>query len=82
VQNLDAAVKWYSTKLGVHRNFLRSDASEAFLAFSMDDDESGLMLVLIWPGESAKVERHPILFTKKIEAAYNHFFRQGRANPK
>jgi hypothetical protein len=33
VQNLDAAVKWYSTKLGVCRNFLRSDASEVFLAF-------------------------------------------------
>ena len=29
VQNLDAAIKWYSTKLGVYRNFLRSAASEA-----------------------------------------------------
>ena len=34
------------------------------------------MLVLIRPGESGKVERHPILFTKQIEAAHNHFFRQ------
>jgi hypothetical protein len=45
--------------------------------FSMDDDGPGLMLVVIRPGESAKVERHPILLTKQIEAAYNHFFKQG-----
>jgi catechol 2,3-dioxygenase-like lactoylglutathione lyase family enzyme len=77
VRDLDAAVLWYKSKLGLLRNFARSHECDALLTFSLED-EPGVALVLIPPGESeAKVERHPIIFTKNIEASHKFFVSHG-----
>ncbi len=77
VRNLEQAVAWYQQKLGLRLTPLKSEDFEAFLSFSKDDD-TGLALVVIPPGETkANVEGHPILFTKKIEAAHSDFSSKG-----
>jgi catechol 2,3-dioxygenase-like lactoylglutathione lyase family enzyme len=77
VRNLDRAVAWYQEKLGLRLTPLQSEDFEAFLAFAKDD-ETGLALVVIPPGETkANVEGHPILFTKGIEAAHEEFASKG-----
>ena len=69
VRDLEQAIAWYQEKLGLRLTPLKSEDFEAFLSFSKDDD-TGLALVVIPPGETkANVEGHPILFTKTIEAA-------------
>jgi catechol 2,3-dioxygenase-like lactoylglutathione lyase family enzyme len=77
VRNLDRAVAWYQEKLGLRLTPLQSEDFEAFLAFAKDD-ETGLALVVIPPGEmKANVEGHPILFTKRIEAAHEECASKG-----
>src|SRR6266851_6937973 len=77
VRNLDSAVSWYQEKLGLRLTSLKSEDFDAFLAFSQDD-EIGLALVSIPPGEAkASVEGHPILFANKIEAAHAEFASNG-----
>jgi catechol 2,3-dioxygenase-like lactoylglutathione lyase family enzyme len=77
VRDLDLAVAWYQEKLGLHLTPLKSEDFEAFLAFAKSD-ETGLALVVIPPGQTkAAVEGHPILFTKRIEAAYEEIASKG-----
>ena len=77
VKDLDRAVTWYQEKLGLRLTPLKSEDVEAFLAFAKDDD-TGLALVVIPSGEAkANIPGHPILFTKKIEAAYEDFVAKG-----
>ncbi len=77
VRDLRRAVAWYQEKLGLRLTPLKSEDFEAFLSFSKDDD-TGLALVVIPPGETrANVEGHPILFTKKIEATHSDFSSKG-----
>ncbi len=65
VKDLDRAVAWYEEKLGLRLTPLKSEDFGAFLALAKDD-ETGVALVTIPPGETkANVEGHPILFTKK-----------------
>jgi len=77
VKDLDLAVAWYQEKLGLHLTPLKSEDFEGFLAFAKND-ETGLALVVIPPGQTkATVEGHPILFTKRIEAAYEEIASKG-----
>ena len=77
VRNLDHAVSWYQEKLGLRLTPLKSEDFDAFLAFA-NDDQTGLALVVIPPAETtANVRGHPILFTKKIEAAHSDFSSRG-----
>src|SRR6266849_7990725 len=77
VKDLDRAVAWYQEKLGLRLTPLKSEDFEVFLALAKDDD-IGLALVVIPPDETkANVEGHPIIFTKKIEAAYDEFTSRG-----
>ncbi len=77
VKDLDRAVAWYEEKLGLQLTPLKSEDFGAFLALAKDD-ETGVALVTIPPGETkANVEGHPILFTKKIAAAYEAFVAKG-----
>jgi catechol 2,3-dioxygenase-like lactoylglutathione lyase family enzyme len=77
VRDLHRAVGWYQEKLGLRLTPLKSEDFAAFLAFSKDD-ETGLALVVIPPGETkANVEDHPILFSKKLEAAHAEFVSRG-----
>ena len=77
VKNLDLAVAWYQDKLGLRLTPVKSEDFDAFLSFGKKD-EIGLALVVIPPGETkANIEGHPILFTKKIEAAYQEFSSKG-----
>jgi catechol 2,3-dioxygenase-like lactoylglutathione lyase family enzyme len=77
VKNLDQAVDWYQDKLGLQLSPLKSEDFNAFLSLARND-EIGLALVVIPPGATeANVQRHPILFTKRIEAAYEQFSSKG-----
>jgi catechol 2,3-dioxygenase-like lactoylglutathione lyase family enzyme len=77
VRDLDRAVDWYHDKLGLRLTSLKSEDFDAFLSFG-EKDEIGLALVVIPPGETkANIEGHPILFTKRIEAAYEDFSSRG-----
>jgi catechol 2,3-dioxygenase-like lactoylglutathione lyase family enzyme len=77
VKNIDLAVAWYEDKLGLHLSPLKSEDFDAFLSLARKD-EIGLALVVIPPGETvANVPGHPILFTKRIEAAYEDFSSKG-----
>jgi len=68
VRDLGRAVAWYQEKLGLRLTPLTSEDFDAFLGLSKDDDV-GLALVAIPAGQTTvKVEGHPILFTKRIEA--------------
>jgi len=79
VRDLDQAVAWYQEKLGLRLTPLQSEELDAFLAFGKDD-EIGLALVVIPEGETeANVEAHPILYTKRIEAAHKEFASKGVA---
>jgi len=73
VRDVNRAVAWYQEKLGLRLTPFRSEDLDAFLAFDKDD-EIGLALVVIPEGETeANVEGHPILYTKRIEAAHQEF---------
>jgi catechol 2,3-dioxygenase-like lactoylglutathione lyase family enzyme len=77
VRDLDRAVAWYQEKLGLRLTPLKSEDFEALLSFAKDDD-TGIALIVIQPGETkASVEGHPILFSKKIEAAHEEFASRG-----
>ncbi len=73
VRDLNQAIAWYQEKLGLRLTPIKSEDFDALLAFDKKE-ENGVALVLIPPGETkANVERHPILFTKKIEKAHEEF---------
>jgi catechol 2,3-dioxygenase-like lactoylglutathione lyase family enzyme len=77
VRDLERAVAWYQEKLGLRLTPLKSEDYDAFLALARND-EVGLALVMVPPGETkANVEGHPILFSKKIEAAHKEFASRG-----
>jgi catechol 2,3-dioxygenase-like lactoylglutathione lyase family enzyme len=77
VKDLDRAIAWYQDKLGLKLTPLKSEDFDAFLSFGKED-EIGLALVVIPPGETkANIEGHPILFTKRIEPAYEDFSLKG-----
>lgn len=77
VRDLNRAVSWYQEKLGLRLTPFKSEDYDAFLSFEKDGD-TGLALVLIPPGQTkANLEGHPILFTKKIEAAHEEFASRG-----
>jgi catechol 2,3-dioxygenase-like lactoylglutathione lyase family enzyme len=77
VRDLGRAVTWYQEKLGLRLTPLKSEDFETFLALAKDD-ETGLALVVIPRGETqANVEGHPILFTKRIEAAHEELVSRG-----
>ena len=77
VKDLDGAIAWYEENLGLKLIPLKSEDFDAFLAFGKKD-QIGLALCLIPPGQTTvNVERHPILFTKTIEAAYEEFSSKG-----
>jgi catechol 2,3-dioxygenase-like lactoylglutathione lyase family enzyme len=77
VRNLSGAIAWYQEKLRLRLTPIKSEDFEALLAFGKDD-EDGLALVLIPPGETkANIEAHPILFTKKIEEVHEEFASRG-----
>ncbi|PYT41248.1 MAG: hypothetical protein DMG47_17765, partial [Acidobacteria bacterium] len=67
VRDIGRAVAWYEEKLGLRLTPLTSEDFDAFLAFSKDEG-TGLALVAIPAGQTTvNVERHPILFSKKLE---------------
>lgn len=73
VRDLQRATAWYQEKLKLKLTPFHSEDYEALLSFDKDD-ETGIALCLIPPGEEqANVEEHPILFTKKIEQAHQEF---------
>jgi catechol 2,3-dioxygenase-like lactoylglutathione lyase family enzyme len=77
VRDLNRAVDWYQEKLGLCLTPLKSEDFDAFLSFTKDDD-TGLALIVIPPGESkANVEGHPMLFTKRIEDTHKEFISRG-----
>jgi catechol 2,3-dioxygenase-like lactoylglutathione lyase family enzyme len=77
VKDLDRAIAWYQEKLGLQLTPLKSQDFDAFLSFSKND-ETGLALVAIPIGDTTvNVERHPILFTKKVEACREEFASRG-----
>jgi catechol 2,3-dioxygenase-like lactoylglutathione lyase family enzyme len=77
VRDLNRALAWYQEKLGLCLTPLKSEDFSAFLSFARDDD-IGLALVTIPPGESKpNVEEHPMLFTKKIEDTHKEFVSRG-----
>lgn len=77
VKELPRAIAWYREKLGLRLTSSRSEDYAALLSFD-NKDETGVALVLIPPGEvKAKVEVHPILFTKKIEKTHEEFISRG-----
>lgn len=77
VRDVSKAVAWYQEKLGLRLTPLKSEDFDAFLGLSKDD-ETGLALVGIPAGQTtANVERHPILFSKKLEACREEFASRG-----
>jgi predicted enzyme related to lactoylglutathione lyase len=77
VRDVSKAFAWYQEKLGLCLTPLTSEDFDAFLAFSKDD-EIGLALVAIPAGQtSVNVERHAILFSKKLEACGEEFASRG-----
>jgi catechol 2,3-dioxygenase-like lactoylglutathione lyase family enzyme len=77
VRDLQRAIDWYQEKLDLRLTPLKSEEFDAFLAPSAND-KVGLALVRIAVGESeADVEKHPILFTKKIEECRAQFLARG-----
>jgi hypothetical protein len=63
--------------LGCAQRRLPPKIFDAFLEFSKDD-EIGLALVVIPAGQTTvNVERHPILFSKKLEACREEFASRG-----
>jgi predicted enzyme related to lactoylglutathione lyase len=77
VRDVSKAVAWYQEKLGLCLTPLASEDFEAFLGFSKDD-EIGLALVAIPAGQiTVNVERHAILFSKKLEACREQFASRG-----
>jgi catechol 2,3-dioxygenase-like lactoylglutathione lyase family enzyme len=65
VRDLDRATPWYQEKLGLRLTPLKSEDFGAFLAFAKDD-EIGVALVVIPPGETeANLTEHPISFHKQ-----------------
>ncbi|PYU53153.1 MAG: hypothetical protein DMG48_02655 [Acidobacteria bacterium] len=77
VRDISRAVAWYEEKLGLRLTPLTSEDFDAFLAFSKDEG-TGLALVAIPAGQTTvNVERHPILFSKKLEACREEFASRG-----
>jgi len=77
VRNLQTAIAWYQEKLRLKLTALKSEDFEALLSFGKEDD-TGVALVLIPPGETAaNVPGHPILFAKNIEKAHREFVSKG-----
>lgn len=77
IRDLGRALAWYQEKLGLRLTPLTSEDFDAFLGFSKDD-EIGLALVAIPAGQTTvNVERHPILFTKRLEACREEFASRG-----
>jgi catechol 2,3-dioxygenase-like lactoylglutathione lyase family enzyme len=77
VRDRERAITWYQGKLALKLTPLQSEDFDAFLSFTKKD-EVGLALIVISPEEiKANVEGHPILFTKRIEAAYEDFSSKG-----
>src|SRR5260370_255702 len=60
VKDLDRAVDWYEEKLGLRLTPLKSEDFGAFLALATDD-ETGVALVTIPPGETKANGRRPCL---------------------
>jgi catechol 2,3-dioxygenase-like lactoylglutathione lyase family enzyme len=74
VRDVSKAVAWYQEKLGLR---LTSEDFDAFLGFSRDD-EVGLALVAVPAGQTTvNIERHPMLFSKKLEACREDFASRG-----
>jgi hypothetical protein len=66
---------WYQEKLGLRLTPYKSEEFSALLSFDQKDQTG---LALISPDDTgAKVEKHPILFTKKIERAHEAFVARG-----
>jgi catechol 2,3-dioxygenase-like lactoylglutathione lyase family enzyme len=77
VRDLQRAVAWYQEKLGLRLTPFKSEDFAALLSFDKED-ETGIALVMIPPGETrANVEEHPIVFAKKIEKAHEEFVSKG-----
>ena len=77
VTDLDRAVVWYQEKLGLRLTPLTSEDFDAFLGLAKED-EIGIALVVIPAGQTTvNVERHPILFTKSLEACRDQFASRG-----
>ena len=77
VRDLGRAIAWYQEKLKLRLTPIKSEDFEALLAFDKED-EDGVALVLIPPGEEkANIEGHPILFTKRIEKVHEEFASRG-----
>jgi catechol 2,3-dioxygenase-like lactoylglutathione lyase family enzyme len=77
VRDVSKAVAWYQEKLGLRLTALTSEDFDAFLGFSRDD-EVGLALVAVPAGQTTvNIERHPMLFSKKLEACREDFASRG-----
>lgn len=77
VKDLDRAIEWYQEKLGLRRGDFAGDEVDALLVLSKDD-ETGLGLVVFGPDVGpGNLERHPILYSSKIEAAHGEFLSRG-----
>jgi catechol 2,3-dioxygenase-like lactoylglutathione lyase family enzyme len=77
VKNLDQAVSWYRENLGLHRAANHTEEVDELLVLGKDDD-TGLGIMLLGPDIGpAAFDRHPILYTKKIEAAHKDFASRG-----
>jgi catechol 2,3-dioxygenase-like lactoylglutathione lyase family enzyme len=78
VRDLDSAIRWYQEKLGLRRSEVYAgDDVDALLVLSKNDDV-GLGLVVFGPEVGPdNLERHPILYSNKIEAAREDFLSRG-----
>ena len=77
VKDLDRAIQWYQEKLGLRRGDFPGDEVDALLVLSKDD-ETGLGLMVFGPDVGPdNLERHPILYSSKIETAHEEFVSRG-----
>ena len=77
VRDLAQSIGWYQEKLGLRRSNLSAPEVDALLVLSTDDD-IGLGLVVFGPDVGpGNLERHAILFSKKLEAAHEDLASRG-----
>lgn len=75
VRDLQRSIEWYKEKLKLQLTRFPSEDYDALRSFDKED-EMGLALALIPPGGTkTNVEKHPILFARKIERAHQQFSR-------
>lgn len=73
VNDLNRAVTWYCDKLGLSVLPENSYSGEVHLGYQQSDENVMIVLFPIPEGKSFFSNRHPILFTKKLDAVHAEF---------